>query len=147
VEGSFLAGHQTAEYGHVGHLTTVQLGDRGTLLKRVADADLEHDHRAAGFSARTLLVRRIHAVCMNTAYHGGVDTTVVQVRDVPVSVLTALKARAEARGISLSSFLRDLMASEAAMPPIDDVMRMIAGREPVSYASEDLRSFTEDGRR
>lgn len=75
------------------------------------------------------------------------DTMVVQVRDVPVSVLTALKARAEARGVSLSSFLRDLMASEAAMPPIDDVMAAIARREPINYASEDLRSFREDDRR
>ena len=75
------------------------------------------------------------------------DTTVVQVRDVPVSVLTTLKARAEARGISLSSFLRDLMASEAAMPPIDDVMATIAQREPVSYAAEDLDSLKDDGRR
>jgi hypothetical protein len=75
------------------------------------------------------------------------DTTVVQVRDVPVSVVTTLKARAEARGVSLSSFLRDLMASEAAMPAIDDVMATIARREPVSYAAEDLRSFMEDGRR
>src|SRR5215475_4167293 len=77
-------------------------------------------------------------------YHSGMDTTVVQVRDVPVSVLATLKARAEARGISLSSFLRDLMASEAAMPPIDDVMSAIASREPVSYDSGDLRSFRED---
>ncbi len=84
---------------------------------------------------------------MKEGYHDGVDTTVVQVRDVPVSVLNALKARAEARGVSLSAFLRDLMASEAAMPPIDDVMTAIAGREPVSYAAEDLRSFKADGRR
>jgi antitoxin FitA len=84
---------------------------------------------------------------MKSAYHVGMDTTVVQVRDVPVSVLAALKARAEARGVSLSSFLRDLMASEAAMPPIDEVMASIASREPVSYAAEDLRSFREDGRR
>jgi hypothetical protein len=84
---------------------------------------------------------------MNKEYHDGMDTTVVQVRDVPVSVLNALKSRAEARGVSLSSFLRDLMASEAAMPPIDDVMAAIAGREPVSYATEDLRSFMADGRR
>jgi hypothetical protein len=75
------------------------------------------------------------------------DTTVVQVRDVPVSVLNALKARAEARGVSLSSFLRELMTSEAAMPPIDDVMAAIATREPVSYAAEDLRSLREDGLR
>jgi hypothetical protein len=84
---------------------------------------------------------------MKTAYHEAMDTTVVQVRDVPVTVLAALKARAEARGVSLSSFLRDLMASEAAMPPIDAVMASIASREPVSYAAEDLRSFREDGRR
>ena len=84
---------------------------------------------------------------MQKAYHDDMDTTVVQVRDVPVSVLATLKARAEARGISLSSFLRDLMASEAAMPPIEDVMATIARREPVSYAAEDLRSFRDDGRR
>ena len=84
---------------------------------------------------------------MKDAYHDGMETTVVQVRDVPVSVLATLKARAEARGVSLSSFLRDLMANEAAMPPIDDVMAAIASREPVSYAAEDLRSFMEDGRR
>jgi hypothetical protein len=84
---------------------------------------------------------------MKKGQHDGMDTTVVQVRDVPVSVLAALKARAEARGVSLSSFLRDLMASEAAMPPIDDVMGTIARREPVSYAPEDLRSAMEDGRR
>jgi hypothetical protein len=89
----------------------------------------------------------LHAKCMKAAYHSGMDTTVVQVRDVPVSVLAALKARAEARGVSLSSFLRDLMASEAAMPPIDEVMASIASRDPVRYAAEDLRSFREDGRR
>lgn len=84
---------------------------------------------------------------MNWAYHGLMDTTIVQVRDVPVSVLTALKARAEERGVSLSAFLRDLMASEAAMPPITDVMARIADREPVSYDPDDLAAFREDGRR
>lgn len=75
------------------------------------------------------------------------DTTIVRVRDVPVSILATLKARAEAQGVSPSAFLRDLMASEAAMPPIDDVMDTIASREPVDYAAEDLRSFIQDGRR
>jgi hypothetical protein len=84
---------------------------------------------------------------MKKAYAGYMDTTIVQVRDVPVSVLAALKARAEAQGVSLSAFLRDLMASEAAMPPIDDVMATIASREPAHYAAEDLDSFREDGRR
>lgn len=49
-------------------------------------------------------------------YAGVMDTTVVQVRDVPVSVVAALMARAEARGMSMSAFLRELLASEAALP-------------------------------
>ena len=75
------------------------------------------------------------------------DTTVVQVRDVPVDVVATLKARAEARGISLAAFLRELLASEAAMLPIEAVMANIASREPVSYTVEDLRSFIDDERR
>jgi antitoxin FitA len=84
---------------------------------------------------------------MQMAYTSRVDTTVVQVRDVPVDVVAVLKARAEARGTSLSAFLRELLASEAAMPPIEDVMASIASRSPVSYAVEDLRSFIDDERR
>jgi plasmid stability protein len=75
------------------------------------------------------------------------DTTVVQVRDVPVDVVVTLKARAEARGESLAAFLRNLLTQEASMPPIDDVMAGIAAREPVDYDPEDLRTFLEDGRR
>jgi antitoxin FitA len=84
---------------------------------------------------------------MQMAYAISMDTTVVQVRDVPVDVVAALKARAEARGISLAAFLRELLASEAAMPPIEDVMASIASRDPVSYTVEDLRSFIDDERR
>ncbi len=75
------------------------------------------------------------------------NTTVVQVRDVPVDVVAALKARAEARGESLAAFLRNLLAQEASMPPIEDVMADIAAREPIRYGPEDLRTFLEDGRR
>lgn len=39
----------------------------------------------------------------------------VQVRDVPSSVLAALKDRAAQRGQSLQGFLRDLLAEEAAV--------------------------------
>ena len=41
-------GHQPGEYRRVGHLAAVQVGDRGALLKRVADAGPEHDHGAVG---------------------------------------------------------------------------------------------------
>jgi antitoxin FitA len=88
----------------------------------------------------------MHGACI-TCILGNMDTTVVQVRDVPVEVVAALKAHADARGQSLSAYLRDLLAREAAMPPIEDVMSAIAAREPVSYTLEDLRAFASDGRR
>jgi plasmid stability protein len=75
------------------------------------------------------------------------DTTVVQVRHVPVEVVATLKARAEAHGQSLAAYLRDLLAREAQALPIEDVMASIASREPVSYTIEDVRSFATDGRR
>ena len=75
------------------------------------------------------------------------DTTVVQVRDLPTDVVATLKARARARGQSLAAYLRDLLTEEAAKPPVEDVMAAIATRTPVSYTSDDLREMTEDGRR
>ncbi|MGH3273058.1 MAG: FitA-like ribbon-helix-helix domain-containing protein [Streptosporangiaceae bacterium] len=73
------------------------------------------------------------------------DTTVIQVRDVPVDVVSVLKSRAEARGESLTAFLRNLLAQEASMPSIEDTMAGIATREPVRYTPEDLRTFLDDG--
>ncbi len=84
---------------------------------------------------------------MHFVYPGCVDTTVVQVRDVPVDVVAALKARAEARGQSLAAYLRDLLAREAETLPLEDVMANIASRDPVRYTIEELRSFASDGRR
>lgn len=75
------------------------------------------------------------------------DVTVVQVRDVPVDVVTVLKARAEAAGQSFAAYLRDLLTREAEQVPVEDVMANIASRAPVSYSIEDLRAFISDGRR
>lgn len=75
------------------------------------------------------------------------ETTVVQVRDMPTDVVAVLKTRAQARGQSLAAYLRDLLSDEAAKPPIEDVMAAIANRTPVTYTVDDLRSMTEDGRR
>jgi plasmid stability protein len=83
---------------------------------------------------------------MQFVYARCMDTTVVQVRDVPVDVIATLKARAEARGLSLSAYLRDLLAREAEALPVEEVMANIASREPVSYTIEDLRSFISDSR-
>jgi len=69
------------------------------------------------------------------------------VRNVPVAVVAILRARADARGESLSAFLRNLLAQEASVPPIEDVMARIESRQPISYAAEDLEAFREEGRR
>lgn len=84
---------------------------------------------------------------MRVLYAKDMDTTIVQVRDVPVDVVNSLKARAESRGQSFTAYLRNLLAEEAAMPAIEDVMATISTREPVSYTPEDLQSFVSDGRR
>lgn len=75
------------------------------------------------------------------------ETTVVQVRDLPNEVVATLKARAQARGQSLAAYLRELLTDEAAKPPIDDVMAAIVTRTPVSYTADDLREMAQDGRR
>ncbi|GIH11650.1 hypothetical protein Rhe02_97170 [Rhizocola hellebori] len=61
--------------------------------------------------------------------------------------LPAVPAVAEARSQSLAGLLRDLMAEEAAMPSINEVMTTIAGREPVDVSAEEIREMIEDGRR
>jgi antitoxin FitA len=75
------------------------------------------------------------------------ETTVVQVRNVPVQVVAALKAKAEARGQSLHAYVRGLLSHDAAMPSIGEVMATIGTREPVDYTLDDLRTFKDDGRR
>ena len=84
---------------------------------------------------------------MQILYAEGMNTTVVQVRDIPEDVVATLKTRAETRGQSLSAYLRDLLADEAARPSIDEVMANIAARTPVPYTVDDVRSLIEDGRR
>jgi plasmid stability protein len=88
----------------------------------------------------------MHHACMIT-YTGFVNTTVVQVRDMPEDVVATLKARAETRGQSLAAYLRDLLTDEAARPSIDEVMTNIAARTPVDYTVDDIRSLIEDCRR
>jgi Antitoxin FitA-like, ribbon-helix-helix len=140
--------------GLVQGIALVTFPAASTIFTARSDYDLSSSQYGvlSGHAQRTGLCHAsaasaLHAFCMHAVYNGSMGTTVVQVRDVPLDVVVALKARAEARGISLAAFLRELLANEAAMPPIEDVMANIASREPVSYTVEDLRSFIDDERR
>jgi plasmid stability protein len=76
-----------------------------------------------------------------------VRSVIVQVRDMPEEIVDTLKTRAEARGQSLSAYLRDLLTQEARMPLIEEVMARIAQDEPIDYSVEDIRAYIEEGRR
>lgn len=55
----------------------------------------------------------------------------LQVRDVPEPVHRALKSRAAASGLSLSQYLRDLLARTAARPTPEELSARIRARGPV----------------
>lgn len=56
---------------------------------------------------------------------------IIQIRDVPEDVHRALTKRAALKGMSLSEYLRDLLAREAERPPLEQVLAEIRAEEPV----------------
>jgi plasmid stability protein len=56
----------------------------------------------------------------------------VQVRDVPEHVHHTLKARAALTGVSLSEYLREVLARTAARPTPAELSARIGARGPVS---------------
>ena len=71
----------------------------------------------------------------------------IQIRDVPESTESTLKARAEREGKSLTAYVRDLLNEEAATPTLDEVMAKIATDEPVPYDPDFVRETMREGRR
>ncbi|MDN5790086.1 MAG: antitoxin [Micrococcales bacterium] len=74
-------------------------------------------------------------------------TEIIQARDVPTDDVKVLRARAAARNMSLSGYLRELIHEDASRPTMEDVLARIAGRGSIAATSEDIRSFIADGRR
>lgn len=72
----------------------------------------------------------------------------VQIRDVPQDVHRTLKARAAMAGVSLSEYLRELMATDAARPsPAELWVRIDArGSAPAEEPSEvSIRRLRDHG--
>lgn len=69
----------------------------------------------------------------------------VQIRDVPEDVHRTLKARAAASGLSMSEYLRGVLARAAARPTVDELAARIRARdggslgEPSEAAVRSLR--------
>ncbi len=54
--------------------------------------------------------------------------SLLQIRNVPEEARRALKARAAARGVSLNSYLLELIARDVARPTVADVLQRAARR-------------------
>jgi len=74
-------------------------------------------------------------------------TEILQVRDVPAEEAQTLRARAAARNMSLSSYLRELIHDDASRPAMTEVLARIASRSSIEASGDDIRSFIDDDRR
>lgn len=83
----------------------------------------------------------------NQSYTVHMKTEIIQVRDVPSAEVEVLRARAAARKLSLSGYLRELIHDETSRPAMSEVLNRIATRASVEATSEDIRSFIDDDRR
>jgi plasmid stability protein len=72
---------------------------------------------------------------------------ILQVRDVPDNVMAKLKERAEAEGVSLSAYVRDLLTEEAGQSSMADVIAEISTHEPVELTAEEILAAIHEGRR
>lgn len=72
---------------------------------------------------------------------------ILQVRDMPDEVLAKLRERADAQGVSLSAYVRDVLAADARQPTMAEVVARIATREPVEVTDEEILAAIHEGRR
>ncbi len=72
---------------------------------------------------------------------------IIQVRDVPAEDVEALRTRATARNMSLSSYLRELIHDDTSRPAMSEVLARIAARDNVEADGDDIRSFIADDHR
>ena len=75
----------------------------------------------------------VHASFMNLQYAGGMSR-ILQVRDIPEGVVAKLSERAEGQGISLSAYVRALLADDAERETLDEVIARISTRESVDVS-------------
>ena len=72
---------------------------------------------------------------------------ILQVRDVPSHDVEVLRARASARGMSLSSYLRELIHDDTSRPTMAEMVERISARDSVEADPSVIRAFIEADRR
>jgi plasmid stability protein len=89
----------------------------------------------------------MHELFMKLRYHRHMSRTILQVRDVPEPVLARLRERAATRGISLSAYIRELLAEDAAQETMNELIERVSTRTPVDVSDEEILGVIHDGRR
>lgn len=74
------------------------------------------------------------------------STEIIQVRDVPSEDVDALRARAAAQNMSLSSYLRRLIHDDTSRPAMSEVIDRIAARSSIETSRDEILSFIDRGR-
>lgn len=67
----------------------------------------------------------------NTCEYRNRMSRMIQIRDVPDALHRTLKARAALAGMSLSSYVLEIVRESATRPRIEEVRRRLADLEPV----------------
>lgn len=105
-------------------------------------------HQLSGHLVSPLPIGRImHAYFMQAWSFPAMGPEIIQVRDVPTEDVDVLRARAAARNMSLSSYLRELIHDDTSRPAMTDVLARISTRGSVEAGGEDVRSFIHTGHR
>ena len=60
----------------------------------------------------------------------------VQIRDVDDDVVNILKKRADRKGISLSSYLRETLEKVASRPSLEEKLEELSQREPIELKKD-----------
>lgn len=63
-------------------------------------------------------------------------TTNVQIRDVNTDVVDILKMRADRKGTSLSSYLRETLEKVASRPSLEEKLEELSQREPIELKKD-----------
>ena len=73
--------------------------------------------------------------------------SILQVRDIPDQVIERLRERAAREGLSLSAYVRNLLAADAEQMSMSEAIAQIAERVPVNVEDDDIIAAIHEGRR
>ena len=72
------------------------------------------------------------------------NTTHIQIRNVPAAIHRKLKSRAAAQDMTITDYVKRLIARDLERPPLDELLKELRSLPPVATASEIVDLIRED---